>query len=99
MKAVSVSTATAAGRTLPIFRRGYDISESGNFFDRDRSIFSFFIREPSVVGFIPSASAAPPGPLTRHLVRSSTLWMWRLSTSSRVVPPAPKAVGTAGRLM
>jgi hypothetical protein len=40
---------------------------------RDRyflTIPSFFMRASSVVGFSPSASAAPPGPRTRQPVRS-----------------------------
>ena len=34
------------------------------------TIPSFFMRASSVVGFRPSASAAPPGPRTRQPVRS-----------------------------
>ena len=35
------------------------------------TIPSFFMRASRVVGFSPSASAAPPGPRTRQAVRSS----------------------------
>lgn len=51
-----------------------------------RVIPSFAIRDSSVVGFMPSCSAAPLGPRMRQPAFSRTRSRWSLSTSSSVPP-------------
>ena len=55
---------------------------------------SLRIRPRSVLGFRPSASAAPCSPSITQRLWSSTRWIWRRSTSSRV----PAAGACAGDL-
>ena len=57
---------------------------------------SFFIRDRSVLGLIPSRAAAPSGPCIRPLVAASACRMWIRSLSSSVTMTSWRATGATG---